>query len=146
MVIEDSNHLLVNVRANLNTYSPFVSPGSYFICQDTRNGKMNGPTDALYEFLTKQRYTSMQNHSLMGLPKKNESDQIWLKHEHTHQRWLHSNDSNDTLWLDQQASFVRDRRPEYYIITQHAGGYLRRLEDGEITLTPFYDEMLEKMK
>ena len=27
--------------------------------------------------------------------------------------------------------FVQDRRPEYLLITQHSGGYLRRLEEGE---------------
>ena len=146
MVIEDSNHVLENVRANLNTYTPFVSPGSYFICQDTRNGIMDGPTDALYEFLTKQNYTATQNHSLLIV---HNLTQIVLKpHQQSQQQhlWLHSNDSIDAMWIDQVPSFVRDRRPEYYIITQHAGGYLRRLEHNETILTPFYDEILEKTK
>ena len=134
MVIEDSNHVLVNVRGNLNFYSPFVSPGSYFICQDTRNGKMHGPTDALNEFLTNQSYTASQNHSLFVTQNNNANDRVWMA----------SNDSNDGLWLDEVPVYVRDRRPEYYIITQHAGGYLRRLEHGENTLTPFYDEILLK--
>ena len=146
MVIEDSNHVLENVRANLNTYTPFVSPGSYFICQDTRNGKMDGPTNALKEFLIKQNYTTTQNHSLLISPRNNtpENKQIWLPYQQKQHAWLNSNDSIDALWLDQQASFVRDRRPEYYIITQHAGGYLRRLEQDEMILTPFFDEILYK--
>ena len=30
-----------------------------------------------------------------------------------------------------QARFVRDRRPEYLLYTQHSGGFLRRLAKGE---------------
>ena len=107
---------------------------------------MDGPTNALKEFLIKQNYTTTQNHSLLISPRNNtpENKQIWLPYQQKQHAWLNSNDSIDALWLDQQASFVRDRRPEYYIITQHAGGYLRRLEQDEMILTPFFDEILYK--
>jgi len=36
LVIEDSNHLTEVVGENLRLYARFVSPGSYFIVQDTR--------------------------------------------------------------------------------------------------------------
>ena len=31
----------------------------------------------------------------------------------------------------QAAAFVRDRRPEYFLFTQHSGGFLRRLRPNE---------------
>jgi cephalosporin hydroxylase len=36
MVMEDSNHLTKTVADNLRDFSPFVTPGSYFIVQDTK--------------------------------------------------------------------------------------------------------------
>ena len=73
LVIEDSDHQKSTVAANLAAYHRFVTPGSYFIVQDTRIGSAKG---AVKEFLAGQ------------------------------------------------SSFVADRRPEYYFITQHWGGYL----------------------
>ena len=48
LVIEDSNHLVDTVKKNLAAYHGFVTPGSYFIVQDTRLG---GPWRALQDFL-----------------------------------------------------------------------------------------------
>ena len=74
LVIEDSNHQEAVVAENLAAYHEFVTPGSYFVVQDTRLG---GPARAIDAFLR----------------------------------------GGDTC-------YVRDRRPEYYYITQHWGGYL----------------------
>ena len=79
LVIEDSNHQKPTVAENLAAYHRFVTPGSYFIVQDTRIGTAK---NAVAEFLAGQ------------------------------------------------SSFVADRRPEYYYITQHWGGYLYKRREG----------------
>jgi len=48
MVIDDSDHSKETVRKNLAAYSQFVTPGSYFVVQDTRIG---GPLQAVRLFL-----------------------------------------------------------------------------------------------
>ena len=80
-MIEDSNHQKRTVAENLAAYHRFVTPGSYFIVQDTR---VVEPVNAIKPFL--------RDHPC----------------------------------------FVVDRRPEYYYITQHWGGYLykRRAASG----------------
>lgn len=87
MVIEDSNHQYSVVKENLRAFADIVSPGAYFIVQDTRTGRQpvgTGPTKAIREFMQ----TSQE--------------------------------------------FVRDRRPEYLLFSQHSGGFLRKLRAGEI--------------
>lgn len=76
-VIEDSNHLLPVVSANVKAYARFVTPGQYLLVQDTRLGS---PLQAVNAFLA----------SPAG------------------------------------RCFEKDRRPEYYVITQHWEGYLYR--------------------
>ena len=76
-VIEDSNHLLPVVSANVKAYARFVTPGQYLLVQDTRLGS---PLQAVNAFLA----------SPAG------------------------------------KCFEKDRRPEYYVITQHWEGYLYR--------------------
>ena len=55
MVIEDSNHQKQVVRANLRAYHKFVTPGSFFLVQDTKLDRFgsgsHGPHGALREFL-----------------------------------------------------------------------------------------------
>lgn len=86
MVIEDSNHQYSVVKENLRAFADVVSPGAYFIVQDTRTGRQpvgRGPTKAIREFLQTSQ------------------------------------------------GFVRDRRPEYLLFSQHSGGFLRKLRVGE---------------
>jgi len=83
---QDSNHALEVVRANLAAYQHLVTPGSYFVVQDTkldRLGGAGGPRRATDEFLA----------SPLG------------------------------------RRFERDRRFEYFVYSQHSGGFLRRRED-----------------
>ena len=145
MVIEDSNHLLDSVRTNLHLYAGFVSPGSYFIVQDTRGGTFRGTTNAAHMFLEQQNYTRAQLDSLNvtamssppRVPSVGPGDFVASRP---------SGDNNSTVdvsWLTKEPVYVRDRRPEVYIISQHSGGYLRRLEEGEL-LVPFYDEVVRK--
>ena len=56
MVVLDSNHEKAHVLAELNLYSPLVTPGSYLIVEDTGIREMNphiqaGPREALEAFL-----------------------------------------------------------------------------------------------
>ncbi len=85
LVMEDSNHQLDVVRANVWAYAPFVTPDSFLIVQDTRAGRFAGPSEATRE---------------------------WLRGPG-------------------KGSFVRDRRPEYFLFSQHSGGFLRRVREGE---------------
>jgi len=48
LVIEDSDHQMGHVLSNLEAYAGLVSPGSYYVVQDTRLG---GPLNALHRFL-----------------------------------------------------------------------------------------------
>jgi cephalosporin hydroxylase len=48
LIIEDSNHLLDSVSNNLHAYYDLVTPGSYFVVQDTR---LRGPWQAIKKFL-----------------------------------------------------------------------------------------------
>ena len=77
LVMEDSNHLKDVVYENLMTYARFVTPGSYFIVQDTRLVQPNQATEAF-------------------------------------------------LKTPEGRCFEVDKRPEYFIITQHWDGFLRR--------------------
>lgn len=95
LVIEDSDHKYQHVLANIEAYASFVSPGSYFIVQDTRGGRFPGPADAIATFIKKQPITAF-NYDI--------------------------------------AKFVVDRRPEVFLFSQHSGGFLRRLEVGEVTV------------
>ena len=87
LVMDDSNHKLQVVKANLRAYARFVTKGSYFIVQDTRMGRFEGTRIAIEEFLAAQHSASSPT------PK-----------------------------------FVRDRRPEFYLYSQHSGGFLHRTE------------------
>lgn len=60
MVIEDGSHQYEDVLATLQIFSPFVTPGSYFIVEDGFLTEMGmekqfngGPQKAIYEFLGK---------------------------------------------------------------------------------------------
>ena len=81
MVIEDSNHGVGEVSANLRAYGDFVSPGQFFVVQDTKIDRIAkaGPAAAVRAFLAE----------------------------------------ND--------AFEIDRRPEYFVYSQHSGGFLRKL-------------------
>jgi len=50
MVIADSDHSLDHAYAELNTYHAFVTPGSYFVMEDT-NIPESGPRQAVDRFL-----------------------------------------------------------------------------------------------
>eukprot|EP00662_Eupelagonemidae_sp_cell21_P027641 gene27641-9556_t len=39
IVIDDADHTYATTEENLRAYAPFVTPGSYFIVQDTRGGQ-----------------------------------------------------------------------------------------------------------
>lgn len=108
MVIEDSNHVYSSVNPNINAYFSFVTPGSYFIIQDTRGGAFDwskfGSCKAVNDFMQNQDYRSEVDRSKVPV-------------------------------------YVRDRRPEVYILSQHSGGFLRRLENFE-TPVAFHDELL----
>ena len=82
MVIEDSNHGVGEVSANLRAYSDFVTPGQFFVVQDTKIDRIAkaGPAAAVRAFLA----------SPAG------------------------------------AAFDIDRRPEYFVYSQHSGGFLRK--------------------
>lgn len=59
MVMEDSNHKTKSVTDNLNSFAPFVTPGSYFIVQDTKmrrlmHSKKVDPLLAAERFLASQ--------------------------------------------------------------------------------------------
>ena len=149
LVVEDSNHVLESVTTNLNLYAGFVSPGSYFIVQDTRGGLFRGPTNALHTFLERQNYTTAQLASLntttatttATTTSRHRGPAVGPADFAASRPSGDNGTAADVGWLTQEPVYVRDRRPEYYILTQHAGGYLRRLEKGE-TLVPFYDEVV----
>jgi cephalosporin hydroxylase len=59
MAVLDSNHTRDHVLAELNLYSPLITPGSYIIVEDTVVREMNpyfgpGPREAVEEFLRVQ--------------------------------------------------------------------------------------------
>jgi cephalosporin hydroxylase len=95
MVMEDSDHVYDHVLPNLLAYADLVTPGSYLIVQDTRAGRMAGPTHAIAQFI--------------ALPAGH-------------------------------GRFVRDRRPEHFLISQHSGGFLRKLTAPNERLTEWNDE------
>ena len=81
MVIEDSNHGVGEVLANLRAYAGLVSPGQFFVVQDTKIDRIAkaGPAAAVRAFLA------------------------------------------------EDSTFEIDRRPEYFVYSQHSGGFRRKL-------------------
>ena len=62
MIIEDGSHIYEDVLATLEKFSPFVTPGSYFIVEDGIITELGlgkhyngGPQKAIREFLKKNR-------------------------------------------------------------------------------------------
>jgi cephalosporin hydroxylase len=54
LIIEDSNHEYESVRRNMHAYHELVTPGSYFLVQDTRLG---APIQAIRQFLESKNGT-----------------------------------------------------------------------------------------
>ena len=81
MVIEDSNHGVGEVSANLRAYGDLVTPGQFFVVQDTKIDRIAkaGPAATVRAFLA------------------------------------------------EDSTFEIDRRPEYFVYSQHSGGFLRKL-------------------
>jgi cephalosporin hydroxylase/2-polyprenyl-3-methyl-5-hydroxy-6-metoxy-1,4-benzoquinol methylase len=104
MVMEDSDHVYEHCMTNIRAYAPLVTAGSYLIVQDTRAGRKYGPTTAVADFLREQARAA----ACIG------------DREHC---------SGGAPAAPPR--FVRDYRPEHFLISQHSGGFLRRLEDGE---------------
>ena len=96
LVMEDSDHTYEHVVDNIFAFARFVTPGSYLIVQDTRMGKFVGPTRAVERFLAAQAEGEGQRRR---------------------------QDGRNRSW---QGHFERDRRPEYFIYSQHNGGFLYR--------------------
>ena len=95
-LLQDSDHREEHVADNIKAYAPFVSIGSYLVVQDTRLGRFKGPSQAISRFLEEQ------------------------------QERLRRGCGDDVLPPRQQPRFERDRRPEYFLFSQHSGGFLYR--------------------
>ena len=110
MVIEDSNHVYDSVRDNIQHYAPFVTKGSYLVVQDTRGGDFEGPTVACAEFLATQQYelhnVSLDHQTIIHANVNNKLDQFMISNKES------GRDRDEPI----ASLFVRDRRPEYYII------------------------------
>ena len=108
LVMEDSNHAKSSVESNLASYRRFVTPGSYMIVQDTRGGRFTGVADAISEFLSTHGVAAARANTPHAVTQ-----------------------SAHRAAALASAVFVRDRRPEYLLFSQHTGGFLRRLLPAE---------------
>ena len=103
MIIDDASHQAVMVQRGFETLQHLVTPGSYYIVEDTRLD-----FDCAYHTLTSRRPWLMCDSMLKG-----GGPAIGV---HRLQR-------NSSAF---RASFVQDRSVEAWGVSQHPGGYLRR--------------------
>jgi len=100
MVIEDGNHRTSAVKANIEAYAQFVTPGSYLVVQDTKMDNTN-VRENHYRPPTRPKGRKIYDVS----PRQAVVD---------------------FLSTQQGKNFEVDRTPEYYIYSQHIHGFLKR--------------------
>ena len=114
LVMEDSDHTYEHVLPNLDAYAHLVTRGSYMIVQDLRTGRgvFEGAARAVDNFLSRHKPRAGGAHH----------------HQLVHRaRGATSSSTTAAGASTSPPEFVRDRRPEYLLFSQHTGGFLRRV-------------------
>jgi cephalosporin hydroxylase len=104
LVSEDSDHSYEHALGNARAYAPFVSKGSYLLIQDTK--------------VTRWHKSSI---ACGNLPSDAEQDACWATLKAGPLDSVHD-------FLAENKDFAMDRSMEYLIYTQHARGFLKRVQ------------------